>query len=181
MRHTLLPLVCLGTLVAPLGAQEAPVTTRTPPVPSFIAAEAARNAVLRGINQVQLDVGISEGARPEDAELRTELRDAVELELRRSGVLLRDSAPGESDRIPVLRLDVQFDRSSGRFAARVNLSVRDQVTVIRNRETVMAEVWSLERGASASVDSGLPREVRKVAREMTSDFLVALRKAGASR
>lgn len=172
----LLPLLALS-LPPALPAQDAVPSPRTPVANSYLAAEAARNAVLRGINQVQLEVTISDGARPEDAELRGELRDAVELELRRAGVLLRES-PAEPDRIPTLRLDVKFDRSAGHFSARVNLSVRDQVTVTRNRETLVTEVWSLDRSANSNMDSGLPREVRRVAREMTSDFLAALRKAG---
>ena len=177
--RNLLPLCLIPALAAPLLAQETP--PRPPLLPSILAAEASRNAVLRGINQVQLDVNLSEGARAEDAELRTELRDAVELELRRAGILLREGGPGEADRTPALRLDVKFDRAAGRFAARVNLAVRDQVTVTRNRETVVTEVWSLERTASSNVDSGFSREVRKVARDLTGDFLAALRKANAPR
>lgn len=163
--------------VAPLLAQD---VAATPVVPAPAADN--RNAVLRGINQLYLEVALTDGAKAEDSELRGELRDVIELELRRAGILLRESSVTDpTSRSPLLRLEVKFDRGLGRFAARLNLGVSDQVTVTRNREVLLAEVWALERTASSAVETGLPREVRQKARDMTADFLSALRKSNASR
>lgn len=168
----------LALLAAPLSAQDI-AATPTGPVPVVDN----RNAVLRGINQVFLEVALVEGAKSEDSDLRGELRDVIELELRRAGILLRDGSTVDPSlrTSPTLRLEVKFDRGVGRSAARLNLGVSDQVTVTRNREVLLAEVWSLERTASAAVDTGLPREVRQKARDMTIDFLSALRKSNTPR
>lgn len=175
------PLVAVAFLSAPLLAQEA----ATPPPaasPAPTVAADNRNAVLRGIDRLYLEVAVTDGARPEDADLRGELRDVIELELRRAGILLRDASLSEpGSRSPALRLEVKFDRGAGRFAARLNLGVSDQVTVTRNREVLLAEVWSIERSTSSAVDSGLAREVRQRARDMTVEFLAALRKANSGR
>ncbi len=177
------PLIALVFAAAPVLAQDTPPAK--PAVGPAIVAPAPepdRNGVLRGINQLYLEVAVTDGARPEDAELRGELRDVIELELRRAGVLLRDGAMADpSSRSPALRLEVKFDRGAGRFAARLNLAVKDQVTVTRNREVLLAEVWASERSTSATLDTGLSAEVRRRARDMTVDFLAALRKANSGR
>ena len=145
----------------------------------IVIRETDQSGVLRGIGRVYLDVSLSEGVRPEDADLRSELRDAVELELRRAGVLLIDGPPAPGS--PTLRFSVKFDRGAGRYAARLNLAVRDQVTVTRNRETLVAEIWSVDRSASSAIDTGLSRDIRSRARDMTIEFANALRKANGLR
>jgi hypothetical protein len=176
------PLVALAILATPLLAQDFSSPVPAPVTPTPAPAVDNRNAVLRGINQLYLEVAVTDGGRPEDADLRSELRDVIELELRRAGILLRDGAGTDPAlRSPTLRLEVKFDRGAGRFAARLNLGVSDQVTVTRNREVLLAEVWSVERSTSAAVDTALPREVRQKARDMTTDFIAALRKTNSGR
>lgn len=166
IRRCLPVVACLA--LAPVFAQEAP-----PAAPAPVVAE-DRAAVLRGIGRVSLDIVLTDGVRAEDADLRSDLRDAIELELRRSGIQINDGQPAGS---PVLRLTVKFDRGAGRYAARVILSVKDQVTVSRNNESLFAEIWAVERGASSALDTGLSREIRGRSRDMAAEFAAALRKA----
>lgn len=174
-------LLALALLSTPVFAQDAGVDPLKPASPA-LSSEAAKNAVLRGIGHVYLEVAITEGGTSADSDLRGELRDAVELELRRAGIVIRESAPTDAaGRSPVLRLEVKFDRGAGRFAGRLNLGVSDQVVVVRSREMVMAQIWSLERSASSAIDTGLSREIRARAREMTTDFVAALRRANGVR
>ena len=84
--------------------------------------------------------------------------------------------PDDTACSPVLRLEVRFDRGAGRYATRINLSVRDRVSVTRNGEVLLAEIWSVERGASSAIDTGLSREIRLRIRDLTCDFITALRK-----
>lgn len=175
------PLLALALVSSPLLAQTAPDPLKPVAIPS-VPTDASRNAVLRGISQIYLEVAITEGGTPGDSELRSELRDAVELELRRAGITLRESSPTDTEaRSPLLRMEVKFDRGAGRFAARLNMGVRDQVMVTRSRETITAEIWNLERSASSPVDTGLSREIRSRARDMTADFISALRRANGVR
>lgn len=177
MRNTLLVLAAL-LASTPVFSQENFIgTTRVD-----AGADSSRNAVLKGISQLYLEVAFVEGARAEDGDLRGELRDAVELELRRAGIMLRENSPGDlATRSPVLRMEVKFERGSGRFMARMNLALNDQVTVVRNRETLLARVWDVERSVSAPMDPALIREVRLKAKEMTVDFLSALKRANGGR
>lgn len=147
------------------------------PAPAAPVVMPDGSAVLRGIGRVTLEVVMSDGVRAEDTELRTDLRDTLELELRRAGVRLADSNSGS----PVLRLTVKFDRGAGRYAARLILSVKDQVIVTRSRESIVAEIWTAERGASAALDTALSREIRSRARDLSGDFTSALRKANGLR
>ena len=91
-------------------------------------------AKLRGITQFYIDVTTSEN-RPEDADLRTEIRDGMELELRRAN-LTPKSVEGLSQEAatPLLLVDVRYDRGLGRYTADVTLSVRDNATITRNKK-----------------------------------------------
>ncbi|MFN5804561.1 MAG: hypothetical protein ACK467_02905, partial [Opitutia bacterium] len=84
---------------------------------------------LRGINYLFIDVKVND-QRSEDGDLRAELRDVVELELRRNNVAPKEApmAPNESH-VPLLTIEVRFDRALGRSAADIELSIRDTATV----------------------------------------------------
>ena len=109
-------------------------------------------AKLRGITQFYIDVTTSEN-RPEDADLRGEIRDGMELELRRAN-LTPKSVEGLSQEAatPLLLVDVRYDRGLGRYTADVTLSVRDNATITRNKEAVLAQSYSESRRALGSLD-----------------------------
>ena len=104
-------------------------------------------AKLRGITQFYIDVSTSEN-RPEDADLRSEIRDGMELELRRAN-LTPKAVEGLSPEAatPLLMIEVRYDRGLGRYNADVILSVRDNATISRNKEAVLAQSYGETRHA----------------------------------
>ncbi len=132
---------------------------------------------LRGISFLFIDVKVSD-QRTEDGDLRAELRDVVELELRRSNVAPKEAPmiPNETT-VPLLTVEVRFDRALGRSAADIELSIRDTATVIRNNEKVMAVTYAQVKKAVAASDTALPREVKARARELVTELIEGLRKA----
>ena len=123
-------------------------------------------AKLRGITQFYIDVTTSEN-RPEDADLRTEIRDGMELELRRAN-LTQKAVEGLSPEAatPLLLVEVRYDRGLGRYTADVILSVRDNATITRNKEAVLAQSYSESRRALGTSDTALNREVKARSREL---------------
>lgn len=133
-------------------------------------------AKLRGITQFYIDVTTSEN-RPEDADLRTEIRDGMELELRRAN-LTPKSVEGLSPEAatPLLLVDVRYDRGLGRYTADVTLSVRDNATITRNKEAVLAQSYSESRRALGTSDTALNREVKARSRELVLEIIDGMKR-----
>jgi hypothetical protein len=133
-------------------------------------------AKLRGITQFYIDVNTSEN-RPEDADLRTEIRDGMELELRRAN-LTPKAVEGLSPEAatPLLLVDVRYDRGLGRYTADVTLSVRDNATITRNKEAVLAQSYSESRRALGTSDTALNREVKARSRELVLEIIDGMKR-----
>jgi len=133
-------------------------------------------AKLRGITQFYIDVNTSEN-RPEDADLRTEIRDGMELELRRAN-LTPKAVEGLSPEAatPLLLVDVRYDRGLGRYTADVTLSVRDNATITRNKEAVLAQSYSETRRALGTSDTALNREVKARSRELVLEIIDGMKR-----
>ena len=133
-------------------------------------------AKLRGITQFYIDVTTSEN-RPEDADLRGEIRDGMELELRRAN-LTPKSVEGLSQEAatPLLLVDVRYDRGLGRYTADVTLSVRDNATITRNKEAVLAQSYSESRRALGTSDTALNREVKARSRELVLEIIDGMKR-----
>lgn len=133
-------------------------------------------AKLRGITQFYIDVATSEN-RPEDADLRTEIRDGMELELRRAN-LAPKSVEGLSPEAatPLLLIEVRYDRGLGRYNADVVLSVRDNATISRNKEAVLAQSYSESRRALGTSDTALNREVKSRSRELVVEIIDGMKR-----
>ncbi len=133
-------------------------------------------AKLRGITQFYIDVSTSEN-RPEDADLRGEIRDGMELELRRAN-LTPKSVEGLSQEAatPLLLVDVRYDRGLGRYTADVTLSVRDNATISRNKEAVLAQSYSESRRALGTSDTALNREVKARSRELVLEIIEGMKR-----
>jgi hypothetical protein len=133
-------------------------------------------AKLRGITQFYIDVSTSEN-RPEDADLRGEIRDGMELELRRAN-LTPKAVEGLSQEAatPLLLVDVRYDRGLGRYTADVTLSVRDNATISRNKEAVLAQSYSESRRALATSDTALNREVKARSRELVLEIIEGMKR-----
>jgi hypothetical protein len=133
-------------------------------------------AKLRGITQFYIDVSTSEN-RPEDADLRTEIRDGMELELRRAN-LTPKAVEGLSPEAatPLLLVDVRYDRGLGRYTADVTLSVRDNATITRNKEAVLAQSYSESRRALGTSDTALNREVKARSRELVLEIIDGMKR-----
>lgn len=133
-------------------------------------------AKLRGITQFYIDVTTSEN-RPEDADLRTEIRDGMELELRRAN-LTPKSVEGLSPEAatPLLLIEVRYDRGLGRYNADVVLSVRDNATISRNKEAVLAQSYGESRRALGTSDTALNREVKSRSRELVLEIIDGMKR-----
>ena len=133
-------------------------------------------AKLRGITQFYIDVTTSEN-RPEDADLRGEIRDGMELELRRA-TLPPTSVEGLSPEAatPLLLVEVRYDRGLGRYNADVTLSVRDNATITRNKEAVLAQSYSETRRALGTSDTALNREVKARGRELVLEIIEGMKR-----
>lgn len=168
MRSTLLALACLLALPV-LRAQEDPKTGKV--------AEDRTFAKLRGISYFFIDVVTSE-TRPEDADLRSEIRDAIELEMRRSGIVPKEFVGGNVETAtPLLTIEVKFERGLGRYEAIVNLTIRDNATITRNREAVLATTYAQTKKAVGSSDGTLAREVKGRSRELVIELIEGLKKS----
>jgi hypothetical protein len=133
-------------------------------------------AKLRGITQFYIDVTTSEN-RPEDADLRGEIRDGMELELRRAN-LTPKAVEGLSPEAatPLLLIEVRYDRGLGRYNADVVLSVRDNATITRNKEAVLAQSYSETRRALGTSDTALNREVKARGRELVLEIIEGMKR-----
>ena len=163
MRSTLLALACLLALPV-LRAQEDPKPVKLPEDRTF--------AKLRGISYFFIDVATSE-SRPEDADLRGEIRDAIELEMRRSNLVPKEFVGGT----PLLTIEVKFERGLGRYEAVINLTIRDNATITRNREPVLAVTYAQTKKAVGSSDGTLIREIKGRSRELVIELIEGLKKS----
>jgi hypothetical protein len=163
-----LALALLATLAAVSGhAQADPLRSTGGDDKSF--------AKLRGITFFFIDVTTSE-SRPEDADLRGEIRDAMELEMRRANIVPRsvDGLTPETT-TPLLTIEVRLDRGLGRYNADVILAVRDNATITRNKEAVLAQSYSQSKRAMGTSDTTLNREVKARSRELVQELLAGIK------
>ena len=168
MRLLALALLCS----AALSAQTAD------PAPRIMPAGADQSfAKLRGITFFYIDVTTSE-TRPEDADLRAEIRDAVELEMRRTNFLPKDfNGLNPETATPLMAIEVRFDRGLGRYNADIILSVRDNATVTRNKEPVLATTYSQTKKAMGASDVTLAREIKGRSRELVVELIDGIRRS----
>ena len=163
-----LALSLLATLAAVAGfAQADPLRAAAGDDKSF--------AKLRGITFFYIDVTTSE-SRPEDADLRGEIRDAMELEMRRTNIAPKpvEGLTPETT-TPLLTIEVRLDRGLGRYNADVILAVRDNATITRNKEAVLAQSYSQSKRAMGTSDTTLNREVKARSRELVQELLAGIK------
>lgn len=174
-----LPAILAAALLAAQGFED-PSTPAAPSPATRQPAKAGENdpsaARLRNISYFYIDVHTSEN-RPDDADLRNELRDLAELELRRVGVTPKELPALNPDGMtPQLVIEIRFDRGLGRYAAQVSLSVRDDATIKRNSQPIVAETFRSERQAAGTSDSLLTRDIKAKAREAITEMLELMSK-----
>jgi hypothetical protein len=163
-----LALALLATLAAATGFAQAEPARLT-------GAEDKSFAKLRGITSFFIDVITSE-SRPEDADLRTEIRDAMELEMRRANIVPKgvEGLPPEAT-TPLLTIEVRLDRGLGRYNADVILAVRDNATITRNKEAVLAQSYAQAKRAMGTSESTLNREIKARGRELVQELLAGIK------
>lgn len=163
-----LALALLATLAAVSGlAQAEPVRSA--------GGEDKAFAKLRGITFFYIDVTTSE-SRPEDADLRTEIRDAMELEMRRANIVpksVEGLAPEATT--PLLTIEVRLDRGLGRYNADVILAVRDNATITRNKEAVLAQSYAQSKRAMGTSENTLNREIKARSRDLVQELLAGIK------
>ncbi|MGA0134405.1 MAG: hypothetical protein ACO3ND_08635, partial [Opitutales bacterium] len=140
-------------LTAALLAAAALLPAQEPAPARGLPADTSINK-LRGITFLFIDVKVNE-LRSEDGDLRGDLRDVVELELRRNNIAPKEAPLSPADTaVPLLVIEVKFDRALGRSAADIELSIRDTATVVRNNEKVLAVTYSQVKKAMSASDTG---------------------------
>ena len=163
-----LALALLATLAAVSGLAQADPARST-------GGEDKAFAKLRGITFFFIDVSTSE-SRPEDADLRGEIRDAMELEMRRAGITPKEFNPQTPEAsTPLLSIDVRFNRGLGRYDADVVLSVRDNATITRNKEAVLAQSYAQSKRASGTSEATLSREIKARSRELVQEIIAGIK------
>jgi hypothetical protein len=131
---------------------------------------------LRGISYFFIDV-VTVDPRPEDGDLRQEIRDAIELEMRRAGITPKEySGLNPEASTPLLTIEVRFDRGLGRYSADVTISIRDNATIARNREPVLAQTYVQTKKAVGSSDPTLTKEIKGRSRELVSELIEGMKK-----
>lgn len=132
-------------------------------------------AKLRGITFFYIDVTTSESTTG-DADLRTEIRDAIELEMRRANIVPK-TVEGLAPEVttPLLTIDVRFDRGLGRYNADVILAVRDNATITRNKEAVLAQSYSQSKRAMGTEVNTLNREIKARSRDLVQELLAGIK------
>ena len=132
-------------------------------------------AKLRGITFFFIDVTTSE-SRPEDADLRGEIRDSIELEMRRANIVPKavEGLTPEAT-TPLLTIEVRLDRGLGRYNADVILAVRDNATITRNKEAVLAQSYAQSKRAMGTSETTLNREVKARSRELVQELLAGIK------
>lgn len=135
-------------------------------------------AKLRGISYFFIDVVTTE-TRIDDADLRQDIRDTIELELRRNGIIPKEYNnlnSGEAS-VPLLTVEIRFDRGGiGRYAADTTLSIKDSAVISRNRESVLAETYTQTKKAVGTNDSSLNREIKSRSRECITELIDGMKK-----
>ena len=163
-----LALALLSTLAAVSGfAQAEPIRSSGGDDKAF--------AKLRGITFFFIDVTTSE-SRPEDADLRGEIRDSIELEMRRANIVPKavEGLTPEAT-TPLLTIEVRLDRGLGRYNADVILAVRDNATITRNKEAVLAQSYAQSKRAMGTSENTLGREIKARSRELVQELLAGIK------
>ncbi|MDR2429444.1 MAG: hypothetical protein LBD14_00815 [Puniceicoccales bacterium] len=175
IKHPVFPLALLLAL-APV-----PVAT-TQPVSEFpgeiVLGGPPAYSRLRGITHFYIEVTSTGGATGE-GELRNELRDLIELELRRANITVRTLTPTDAaDVTPVLHLNVRLDRTGGmgRPECVIELNVRDRVSIVRNKEQINATIFELRRPAGITVEQTFARDMKNRTRELMAEFIKGMKK-----
>jgi len=131
---------------------------------------------LRGISYFFIDV-ITVDPRPEDGDLRQEIRDGIELEMRRAGITPKEyNGVNPEGSTPLLTIEIRFDRGLGRYSADVTISIRDNATIARNREPVLAQTYVQTKKAVGSSDATLTKEIKGRSRELVSELIEGMKK-----
>lgn len=175
IKHPVFPLALL------LAFAPVPVAT-TQPAPvlpgEIVIGEPPAYSRLRGITHFYIEV-TSTGGAANEGELRNELRDLIELELRRANIAVRVLAPTDSaDVAPVLHLNVRLDRTggTGRAECVIELNVRDRVSIVRNKEQINAIIFELRRPVGVFAEQGFARDAKNRTRDLMAEFLKGMKK-----
>lgn len=175
-KPAILATIAMRTLVLALLATFAAAAGFAQPTPLGDGPDDKALAKLRGITFFFIDVTSSE-SRPEDLDLRAEIRDAMELELRRANITPRPAEGlGPESMTPLLLIDLRLDRGLGRYNADVTLSVRDNATITRNKETVLAQTYSQTKRAMGSSDGGLSRDIKSRGKELVQELIEGMKR-----
>jgi hypothetical protein len=143
---------------------------------STLSSQDPGYARLRGTPHFYLEV-VSAGMNAEEAELRNELRDLLELDLRRANISVKTASPTEVDAVtPVLRLNLKWERSVGRAECILELSVLDKVMVVRNKEVLTATIFEMKRPVNILTDQTAWRDIKGRTRDLLKEFCGGLRR-----
>jgi hypothetical protein len=141
----------------------------------------ARVENLTGLSGLHMNV-LTTGYQDTDLDLRQDISDLVELELRRAEIDIFEFVANEPEgNIPLLELIVDVERLSGRNTFSLRLSVQDYVIIRRNNIRITATVFEMERSGTTPSEDILAREVKNTVRAIMADFTEAFREVNPRR
>lgn len=140
-------------------------------VSAYGQRESSSGKLLRGLDQLHMHVVI-ESERDVDRDMRNQMADVVELELRRAMIPLLPYVVNEPDEnIPLLLVSMAVDRNGPRPVTRINLQIIDRVVVARNKENTTATIYSARTDAASNSDATLARDTRDGLRDLMKRFI----------
>ena len=180
MKKTTLPLLLLPVLGASAFLAFGPSGVRAQVVePGGLIALPSQDANysrLRSAPYFFLEV-TSSGMAADEAELRSELRDLMELDLRRNNIAVRVLSPTATEtETPVLRVNLKWARGSRRGDCLLELSVLDKVQIVRNREQINATIFEMRRPVNILTDQTAVRDIKGRTRDLLKEFCNGFRR-----
>lgn len=133
-------------------------------------------AKLKGVTFFYIDVTSTEN-RPEDADLRSDIRETIELMMLKAAITPKSIDGVTPDTAtPLLTIDIRLDRGLGRYNSDVIISVRDNATITRNKEAVLAQSYAQSKRAMGTSDSTLSREIKARSRELLAELIEGMKR-----
>jgi hypothetical protein len=140
------------------------------------AADDKAFAKLKGVSFFYIDVATTEN-RPEDADLRSDIRETIELLMLKANIAPKSVEGVNPDAAtPLLTIDIRLERGLGRYNADVILSVRDNATITRNKEAVLAQSYSQSKRAIGTSENTLSREIKARSRELLVELIDGMKR-----
>ncbi|MFW5883557.1 MAG: hypothetical protein ACOCVG_04240 [Verrucomicrobiota bacterium] len=140
----------------------------------LVAAPLDQISHLEGLNGLHFNV-LTTSFQDTDLELRRDLSDIVELELRRAKVPVFEFFSNEpAGNVPLVEVVLDVQRGA-RNSFTLRLELRDTVVIERNNIRITATTYATERSGTTPNADALGSEIKNTMRTMMAEFTDAYR------